>query len=388
MDEDDFEHLGDGVHDLDEVEASASHAVALPSENELRLARRVLELETDNDTLRAELAQFHARHPAHALLVPAPAGDADPGAPIAIPSELLPTLAVLKQHIADLTRDNDALRWTFLGPPQAIPSTSSSSSRPTLDTPAVPAPPAPELSPLTATHGAGSPVTLLSPGAASIPLFEPSPAALTPGLPPAASGEPADGASRADLEAVVERVKVLLSENEELGEMVLEAGRGGSTEWARALNESREVITSLDTDLSHHLELIEKQRAELAAYSARFGPPRDLLPVRDGKAERPLNARDERRDVGGGPRPRPSNGPPSQRRDERRPPPRGDRPNERRDRDSRDGRDARRDERRDDRAPDGPPRGPGGGGGQASGRAGSAGSSVRTIDDRSNKRRR
>lgn len=39
-----------------------------------------------------------------------------------------------------------------------------------------------------------------------------------------------------DLSVVVGRVKELIRENEELGEMVLEAGRGSSGEWQKALD--------------------------------------------------------------------------------------------------------------------------------------------------------
>jgi len=38
-----------------------------------------------------------------------------------------------------------------------------------------------------------------------------------------------------DLKAVVERVRALVKENEELGDMVLEAGRVDTAEWERAL---------------------------------------------------------------------------------------------------------------------------------------------------------
>jgi aspartate oxidase len=50
-----------------------------------------------------------------------------------------------------------------------------------------------------------------------------------------------------DLEQVLERVKELIRENEELGEMILESGREGHDEWQRALeggHRSRAVLTA------------------------------------------------------------------------------------------------------------------------------------------------
>jgi hypothetical protein len=63
-----------------------------------------------------------------------------------------------------------------------------------------------------------------------------------------------------DLKAVVDRVRALVKENEELGDMVLEAGRVDTAEWERALEgmpsqfrgvqssliDSQKVITSLE----------------------------------------------------------------------------------------------------------------------------------------------
>ena len=86
-------------------------------------------------------------------------------------------LSLLRGHIAHLTRDNDALRYTFLG--------SSNAAR---------------------LENAG-----------------------------------------VDLEQVLERVKELIRENEELGEMILESGREGHDEWQRALeggHRSRAVLTA------------------------------------------------------------------------------------------------------------------------------------------------
>lgn len=89
-------------------------------------------------------------------------------------------------------------------------------------------------------------------------------------------GEPSHKLPGLDLEAVVKRVKELIRENEELGEMVLEAGRGHGPQLESALNESKAVIASLETDLNHHLEVVLAVRAELVAYKTHFGPiPKD-----------------------------------------------------------------------------------------------------------------
>jgi len=61
-----------------------------------------------------------------------------------------------------------------------------------------------------------------------------------------------------DLEQVLSRVKELIKENEELGDMLLQAGTAGGEEWMKALDgmfalriislqaESKAVITSLE----------------------------------------------------------------------------------------------------------------------------------------------
>jgi len=87
-----------------------------------------------------------------------------------ITPDIISVLSLLRSHIAALTRDNEALRHTFLG------TRTGSSSKLTQET---------------------SRIT--------------------------------------DLEDVVSRVKELIQENEELGEMVLEAGKEGVEEYQRAL---------------------------------------------------------------------------------------------------------------------------------------------------------
>jgi hypothetical protein len=98
---------------------------------------------------------------------------------IEIPHALLPILDVMRHHISELTRDNQAMRYTF-------GLDSASSSRVTLD-----------------GHLPVEPRMLERQGL--------------------------------DLKAVVDRVRALVKENEELGDMVLEAGRVDTEEWERAL---------------------------------------------------------------------------------------------------------------------------------------------------------
>lgn len=100
---------------------------------------------------------------------------------IEIPHALLPILDVMRHHISELTRDNQAMRYTF-----------------GLDSVAT-----------------GSKVTL-------------------DGTPEPASSV-AGRREGLDLKAVVDRVRTLIKENEELGDMVLEAGRVDTEEWERAL---------------------------------------------------------------------------------------------------------------------------------------------------------
>ena len=134
--------------------------------------------------------------------MPPPQGDSSDL--ITIPHVLLPTLSLLRSHITALTRDNDALRYTFLG--QASPNTSlqpvASSSKVTLD---VPMTPSSSIAPLPVPQVFGR-----------IERYGP--------------------VSDVDLEAVVGRVRELLKENEELGEMMLQAGKTGGREWQQLVD--------------------------------------------------------------------------------------------------------------------------------------------------------
>ncbi|CAD6565405.1 MAG: hypothetical protein TREMPRED_001161 [Tremellales sp. Tagirdzhanova-0007] len=191
-----------------------------PTENELRLGRKVLALEKERDSLDSELQILKSRFPAYSTTIPVPSQSTSSAPLFTIPHELLPTLSILRQHISELTRDNEALRFTFMGGGSV-----ASSSNVTLDTSST-------------TTGE-----------------------FIPG-----------GVQGVDLGAVLARVKELIRENEELGDMVLEAGRESKDEWQNALEESKAVITSLDSDLTHHLAVVQSLRAELVAYKTRFGP--------------------------------------------------------------------------------------------------------------------
>jgi hypothetical protein len=124
-----------------------------------------------------------ARYPDHHPTIPVPDETTTPVQPITIPHDLLPTLNLLRHHIAELTRDNETLRYTFLG--------EATSSKVTLDTPLI--------NPATA-EGVGY------------------------------------NAGSIDLKVVVKRVRDVMRENEELGEMILEAGKGNGAEWQKAID--------------------------------------------------------------------------------------------------------------------------------------------------------
>lgn len=88
----------------------------------------------------------------------------------------------MRHHISELTRDNQAMRYTF-----GLDLPIATSSKVTLDS---------SVDSSTTAH---------------------------------------TGEKRLDLKAVVERVRALVKENEELGDMVLEAGRVDTEEWEQAL---------------------------------------------------------------------------------------------------------------------------------------------------------
>lgn len=158
------------------------------------------------------MRDLHAQYPTHSTTIPAESGSQDAAAPIYIPPNLVPVLALLRDHIQELTRDNAALRYTFLG----------SATRP-----------AGNLSP--GSSIATTPLSVDSPPlaeGASMPLALPVPGAGGSLAPPPAGGADTPGV---DLSAVVERVRTLILENDELGDMVAEAGRVDGEEWLRTL---------------------------------------------------------------------------------------------------------------------------------------------------------
>lgn len=115
---------------------------------------------------------------------------------IYIPPSLLPIFALLQSHIAELTRDNAALRYTFMG------------------------------------NGGGREGGMAVPGTDAGAV---APAVESAGDRQSDSG-PAAAIADVDLEQVVGRVRELVKENEELGEMVLRVGRAGAGEWQAALD--------------------------------------------------------------------------------------------------------------------------------------------------------
>ncbi|EJT52547.1 hypothetical protein A1Q1_03679 [Trichosporon asahii var. asahii CBS 2479] len=215
----------------EQVSTSTIGTIALPTETEVLLAERVAELERERDALTARVKELERPNSS--------AGDEN--APISIPPALVPVLALLRQHIRELTRENSALRYTFLG--------SHTPARQEVISLSVGATPP--------TTGDVSPATPLEPmSAGRTPLMDHKAVSTAPDV---------------DLEAVLTRVKTLMLENEELGDLVAETGQASSDEWLKALEDSRAVIASLDSDLNENLTVVEKLRAELDGYKARFG---------------------------------------------------------------------------------------------------------------------
>ncbi|WWC95422.1 hypothetical protein V866_002285 [Kwoniella sp. B9012] len=268
---------------------------AIPSANELRLGKRLSELEKERDELMAEIAslktqQISPQHPTIPVSITQPNLSSANNQPIEVPPSLLPVLAVLRTHISELTRDNQALRYTFLGPNPPTRGTIKTSQNPTIPSP-LPIP-QPASSSSLATS---SKVTLdvdMPPATPSIP-NPPGPSdAIVQGGTEAESSKkvipPASGLSQIDLEKILDRVKELIKENEELGEMILESGRKEDLEvrLEKALEDSRNVISSLDSDLNHHLTLVQSLRTELSSYKTHFGP----IPSSSSSSSATLNA--------------------------------------------------------------------------------------------------
>lgn len=117
-----------------------------------------------------------------------------PNGPINIPHDILPVLSILRKHIAELSHENAALRYVFLGGP--IPGSARSSA---------------------------SAAEAVGPGEES-------------GLGTVLERVEIEGAQNVKLEQIVTRVKELVRENEELGELVLTLGRTSPEVWQQALD--------------------------------------------------------------------------------------------------------------------------------------------------------
>ncbi|WVW86880.1 hypothetical protein I302_108935 [Kwoniella bestiolae CBS 10118] len=256
---------------------------AIPSANEVRLGKRVMDLEKERDVLMAEITLLKAQEPPPpnpTVPVLAPISTPNPTSqsnssnePVVIPPSLIPVLSILRTHISELTKDNQALRYTFLGPNPPSRGTIKPSQNPIVPSPLpIPTATAPPMS----TGASSSKVTLdvdmipspsLGVGTGAGTQNPPSPSVVASGK---EDTEKSVGLSQIDLEKVLDRVKELVRENEELGEMILESGRKEGLE--KVLEDSRNVISSLDSDLTHHLSLVESLRTELSTYKSHFGP--------------------------------------------------------------------------------------------------------------------
>ena len=148
-----------------------------PMAYELIDQAEVTRLQATQPTVRAAPSP-----PSHDIAAVAPDTASLQRESIAIPHDILPVLAILREHIAELSQDNAALRYTFMGGP--LPSG-------------------------IATPGGGT---------AALEKVE------------------IGGGQSMKLERIVARVKELVHENEELGELVLSLGKASPQEWQQALD--------------------------------------------------------------------------------------------------------------------------------------------------------
>jgi hypothetical protein len=137
--------------------------------------------------------------------MPPPITDSSTLPPVTIPHQLLPTLEILRRHIAELSRDNASLRYTLLGQPY----TRGSGLSPRADVRAGSS---------RANASASTETGLLSLNQVSI-------SSRNLGGTVGETQRGREVVQGVDLEKVVARVKAIMLENEELGEMVLEAGK-------------------------------------------------------------------------------------------------------------------------------------------------------------------
>jgi hypothetical protein len=150
-------------------------------------------------------ARIPAAEPSGAVGEPAPSAPSKPA--ITIPHDILPVLAILRQHIADLTRDNAALRYVFLGGPAPRASSTiklASSEADAMD-----------------TEGTAN----ASKDSSGMEMDKPELERVY-----------ISGAQGVNLEQIVVRVKELVRENEELGELVMTLGQASPVVWQQALD--------------------------------------------------------------------------------------------------------------------------------------------------------
>jgi hypothetical protein len=123
-----------------------------PSANELRLGKKVVDLEKERDAMAVSCSRYHigsladckaeiqalkAKYaPSTSTTIPVPVPLASTSTStsdekIEIPHALLPVLDVMRHHISELTRDNQAMRFTFGLESSSI----ATSSKITLDSP-------------------------------------------------------------------------------------------------------------------------------------------------------------------------------------------------------------------------------------------------------------
>ncbi|RXK37959.1 hypothetical protein M231_04745 [Tremella mesenterica] len=265
---------------MDEANRLSTTEEGLPSINEVRLTTRVLELEQEKEDLQKELDQLRKRQ------IPSEILESNR---IHIPHDLFPVLNLLRKHIAELTRDNEALRRTFIGIPNQRMNNidvknsqvGESSTRPkgnmNITSPKLVGLGMTPTTPFIPTRGPAGLTDIKLEMESTTDYGRPeemSTRGKGKGMEEEVKGRMEYGTI--DLNVVVERVKSLLKENDELGEMVLELGKIGKEEWEKALEESKSVITSLDADLTHHLSTIQQLRKEIQSYKERFGP---LVPI-------------------------------------------------------------------------------------------------------------
>lgn len=152
-------------------------------------------------------ARIPVSEPSSAAAAKAASSASSKSATITIPHDILPVLAILRRHIADLTRDNAALRYVFLGGPAPRASSGpkgTASGSDAMDT--------------EGTANANTESSGMELDKAELERIDIS------------------GAQGVNLEQIVVRVKELVRENEELGELVMTLGQASPVVWQQALD--------------------------------------------------------------------------------------------------------------------------------------------------------